>query len=209
MPLLQKDMIDPEKNKFLPPVITTPSSLTSDNRFLLPLHENKEKELPLYVKYKPPYAILTASILEVRALGAACISPDYVIGASAGVYALLISHMSDLLLNFKSIRYKKTRCISVGVIVTSDVIYNAVHFYNNSAPSISWGAHVFGALAGLLFGLVIYKTYRNIDKPFSNVLFYAGVVSSIITLLFLIAICIQVKRCTPVNMIHVKYTYIC
>lgn len=32
------------------------------------------------------------------ALGAACISPDYVIGASAGVYALLISHMSDLLL---------------------------------------------------------------------------------------------------------------
>lgn len=67
MPLLQKDMIDPEKNKFLPPV-TTPSSLTSDNRFLLPFHENKEKELPLYVKYKPPYAILTASILEVSRL---------------------------------------------------------------------------------------------------------------------------------------------
>lgn len=67
MPLLQRDMIDPEKNKFLPPV-TTPSSLTSDNRFLLPLHENKEKELPLHVKYKPPYAILAASILEVSKL---------------------------------------------------------------------------------------------------------------------------------------------
>ncbi|GJQ75786.1 rho-6 [Trypoxylus dichotomus] len=102
------------------------------------------------------------------ALGAACTSPDYVIGASAGVYALLISHISDLLLNFKSIRYKKTRFIVVGMIVMSDVIYNAVHFYKDSVPSISWGAHVFGAIAGLIFGLMIYKTYNKIDKQLSK-----------------------------------------
>ncbi|GJQ75787.1 hypothetical protein Trydic_g17857 [Trypoxylus dichotomus] len=65
MPPLKKEMIAPEKKKFLTPV-TTPTSSTNDDRCLLPfVHENKEKELPLYVKYKPPYAILAASFIQI------------------------------------------------------------------------------------------------------------------------------------------------
>lgn len=54
-------MTDLERNAFL-----TPRSPTSANEYLLPYFDKKkEKDQPLYVKYKPPYAIITFSILEV------------------------------------------------------------------------------------------------------------------------------------------------
>ncbi|XP_022907504.2 protein rhomboid-like isoform X2 [Onthophagus taurus] len=270
-----------EKDQFLSPA-TTPSSVTGDDKYLLPYaHKAKKQEkLPWHEKYKPPYALLTASFLEILvhavmkdqtpylrfdpnkqtqiwrfvsymlvhgswyhlilnvtmqclfalllerqqdsirvflvyvgggimgALGAACTSPDLVIGASAGVYALLISQLADATLNYKVIKYKKTRFVSVGIIVLSDITYNLIHFKNQGFPSISWGAHIAGAVAGLFLGFLLYKNHGD-DKRLSGILFYFGAVLTVLTVFGLILVDYQVRKCTPTNLIHSRYLYVC
>lgn len=55
------------ENKVLISPATTPGSIRNENFFLLPYASKKarEKPLPWYGKFRPPYAILTASFLQV------------------------------------------------------------------------------------------------------------------------------------------------
>lgn len=81
-----------------------------------------------------------------------------VVGASAGVYSLLLSHIPHIILNKRTIRYRNVRLSGVLFLCFCDLVHTVVHFSTtgNSEPKIGVWAHVFGALGGLLLGMVLY-----------------------------------------------------
>ncbi|CAH0555917.1 unnamed protein product [Brassicogethes aeneus] len=142
-------------------------------------------------------------------LGASCVHPDLVIGASAGVYALLISMIADIALNFEVIKYKMSRIACIGIIVLSDIIYNVVHFCSRDEPLISWGAHIVGGATGFLVGLVIFKRSNEpLSKRRNKILFWAALIFYICLLISLVTLSLQIKKCTPANSFK-KYVYFC
>nr|XP_008198535.1 PREDICTED: protein rhomboid isoform X2 [Tribolium castaneum] len=142
-------------------------------------------------------------------LGAACFHPDLVIGASGGVYALLISHISDIFLNFETLNYKIYRSACIGIIVIFDIIYNVLHANFKKEPLISWGAHMIGGLAGLFLGLVLFKQKPSIARTRRLVLFLVGLLLYVILLISLVIITVQIKKCTPKDAIRKRYVYFC
>lgn len=82
-----------------------------------------------------------------------------VVGASAGVYSLLLSHLPHIMLNKRTIRYRNLRIGGVLFLCVCDLIYTIVHVSKtgNSEPKIGVWAHVFGATGGLLLGMIFYK----------------------------------------------------
>ncbi|XP_046391523.1 uncharacterized protein LOC124159657 [Ischnura elegans] len=94
-------------------------------------------------------------------LSTSMLEPEiYIVGASGGVYALLISQLANILLNFRRLRYKAYRAVAVAVISLADVAFSVYHFVRrgNECPRIGWAAHTGGALAGLLLGLVLFRS---------------------------------------------------
>ncbi|XP_055548382.1 protein rhomboid [Wyeomyia smithii] len=92
-------------------------------------------------------------------LGASIFEPTQMVGASAGVYCLLMSHIPHILMNFQSLSHRYFRLVAVLVLCISDVIYSIRHCLTrgNLAPRIGVAAHVSGALCGLLFGFIAYQ----------------------------------------------------
>ncbi|PSN46540.1 Protein rhomboid [Blattella germanica] len=93
-------------------------------------------------------------------LGTSMLEPElYVMGASGGVYALLISQLANILLNFRVLPYKLHRAVAVGVLAVGDIAATLYHYFSlgNVCPRISWAAHSSGALAGFLLGLLLFK----------------------------------------------------
>ncbi|XP_053692530.1 protein rhomboid [Sabethes cyaneus] len=92
-------------------------------------------------------------------LGASVFEPTQMVGASAGVYCLLMSHIPHIIMNFQSLSHRYFRLVAVLVLCVSDVIYSIRHCLTkgNLAPRIGVAAHVSGALCGLLFGFIAYQ----------------------------------------------------
>lgn len=82
-----------------------------------------------------------------------------IIGASAGVYSLLLSHVPHIFLNKRTIRYRNIRLGVVVFLCLCDLIHTIVHFSRNgnSEPKIGVWAHVFGAIGGLVIGMALYR----------------------------------------------------
>ncbi|KAJ8949221.1 hypothetical protein NQ314_008281 [Rhamnusium bicolor] len=78
-------------------------------------------------------------------------------------------------------------------------------------PLISWEAHFVGGLAGLFLGLVFFKSNQNQNKTtkINNVLFWTGLILYFALMISFVILTIQIKKCTPVNTIHVRYVYFC
>lgn len=98
-------------------------------------------------------------------LGTSMLEPElYVMGASGGVYALLISQLANILLNFKALPYKLHRAVAVAVLALADIVASLYHYFSlgNVCPRISWAAHSSGALAGFLLGLVLFKGSKKL-----------------------------------------------
>ncbi|XP_056647006.1 protein rhomboid isoform X1 [Diorhabda sublineata] len=143
-------------------------------------------------------------------LGASCVHPDLVIGASAGVYALLISNIPDIILNYSRVNYKIYRLAALGVLVLFDIIYNIVHIYSKKEPVISWEAHCVGGVSGLLLGFMIYK-YDDMCQSITinRTLFWISVIFYSFMVICFVILTIQIKKCTPSNIIHFRYIYVC
>ncbi|XP_005182525.1 protein rhomboid [Musca domestica] len=79
-------------------------------------------------------------------------------GASAGVYALLMSHIPHLLKNFPSLAHRYLRIMALMILFLSDICFTTFHIVinQNTNPRICVEAHVAGALFGLIFGFFIY-----------------------------------------------------
>ncbi|XP_017773116.1 PREDICTED: protein rhomboid [Nicrophorus vespilloides] len=121
------------------------------------------------------------------ALGAVCVRSRLLVGASAGVYAILASNISYYVLNFTMIKYKKSYCSAFIVIIVSDISYTVIHCKVIKYPEISWAAHLFGAVTGCIIGLLFYgHSYQDKNtSKFVRIFAFAILVILIISLIVL------------------------
>ncbi|XP_052866706.1 rhomboid-related protein 2 [Anopheles cruzii] len=98
--------------------------------------------------------------------GASVFEPTLMVGASAGVYCLLMSHIPHITMNFRALSYRYYRLLAVLVLCVSDVLYSIRHCLTkgNLQPRIGVAAHVSGAICGLLIGFAIYRPKETPDS---------------------------------------------
>ncbi|XP_055377175.1 protein rhomboid [Condylostylus longicornis] len=98
-------------------------------------------------------------------LGTSIFDPDVcLVGASGGVYALLAAHLANVMLNYNSMRYGIFRLAVIFIIASCDVgfaIYARYAAEASLGPSVSYVAHLMGALAGLTIGLLVLKNFEQ------------------------------------------------
>ena len=95
-------------------------------------------------------------------LGASISDPkSFLAGASGGVYALIATHLSNVVLNFSEMEYAWVRLLGLITFAFTDVgvaIYDRYHQMANHR--VSYAAHIAGAVAGLLLGLIVLRNLR-------------------------------------------------
>ncbi|CAH1154287.1 unnamed protein product [Phaedon cochleariae] len=96
------------------------------------------------------------------AMGSFCFYDEDVVGASAGVMALVFSTIPDIVKSSEKI-FDSCRGWSIGVLVLSDVVRNILEIYTNEVVT-SWPTHIFGGFSGLLFGFKYFKSTCKIAK---------------------------------------------
>ncbi|EDW76490.2 uncharacterized protein Dwil_GK14633 [Drosophila willistoni] len=90
------------------------------------------------------------------------------LGGSAGVYAMMSSHIPHLVLNFHHLSYRYARILSLMILFSTDMgltIYH-FHYHLNRNPRISLEAHLGGGISGLLGGFVIYRRVASLKTYF-------------------------------------------
>ncbi|XP_013110056.1 rhomboid-related protein 1 isoform X2 [Stomoxys calcitrans] len=100
-------------------------------------------------------------------MATSCLQPQLsLMGASAGVYALLMSHIPHTLKNFHSLDHRYLRILALMILFLSDICFTTFHVLinHNTNPRICLEAHVAGAMAGLIMGFVIYNTLTKSSK---------------------------------------------
>lgn len=78
-------------------------------------------------------------------------------------------NISRFFQNYENIKYKTYRGICITVIVLSDISFNLYHFWSREEPLISWEAHLFGGLSGLILGLALYKNTHGLQPERENI----------------------------------------
>eukprot|EP00095_Tigriopus_kingsejongensis_P010040 snap_masked-scaffold231_size243715-processed-gene-1.20 protein:Tk10040 transcript:snap_masked-scaffold231_size243715-processed-gene-1.20-mRNA-1 annotation:"rhomboid-related protein 3" len=134
-------------------------------------------------------ACLYISGVLLGSLGASVFQPDnYLLGASAGVYALIAAHLATLLINWREdgivyeTRLERTqftndpkplglnpiirgfRLLFIVTFVVCDVgqiVYKEV--FQGETSSTSYAGHVFGSLAGLMIGIFVLENRKVED----------------------------------------------
>ena len=100
-------------------------------------------------------------------LGTSMFDADvYLVGASGGVYALLAAHLANILINYSSIQFALVRALAVAFLATTDLgfaLYDFITEEKTGLP-VSYIAHLTGALAGLMLGLVTLKNFSQKSK---------------------------------------------
>ncbi|XP_023173204.2 protein rhomboid [Drosophila hydei] len=97
-------------------------------------------------------------------------STVYLVGASGGVYALLAAQLANLLLNFGHMRQGFAQLLAVLIFVSCDLAYTLYCrqlALTELTPniSVSYIAHMTGALAGLSIGLCVLRQLDGSLRP--------------------------------------------
>jgi membrane associated rhomboid family serine protease len=82
--------------------------------------------------------------------------PVRILGSSGGVYALLAALLSELIMNWKEIRYRWLYLSLFVLIFTLEIVLLSL----DPQPNIAYGAHFFGAFYGFTIGLCLVKNWR-------------------------------------------------
>nr|XP_012217786.1 PREDICTED: rhomboid-related protein 2 isoform X2 [Linepithema humile] len=154
-------------------------------------------------RIRPPYLMICISIIEVEqgrigvatiylgggvcgALGASLLQPSlYLVGASAGVYALLTSHLAHLYLCHGELRYAGWRLGAVLLLAGADVASLPVPALLGCGR-VGWAAHVAGALAGPLLGLAVFPNQSKKDARGRRFVRYVRLLSAVSVMLLIV-----------------------
>lgn len=100
-------------------------------------------------------------------------SEVFLVGASGGVYALLAANLADIMINFSTVRFVTLKLLAILLFSSFDFAYAVYSNYwlageSSSSPSsttttISYIAHLTGALAGLTIGLSVLKNFEEVE----------------------------------------------
>jgi len=89
--------------------------------------------------------------------------PDvYLAGASGGVYSLIASHLANIISNWAEMEFAGLRLATFLVVAGVDIgiaVYSR-HF-TNTPTKVSYMAHIAGATAGLLLGIIVLKNFKK------------------------------------------------
>lgn len=93
-------------------------------------------------------------------------SNAYLVGSSGGVYALLAAHLANIMLNYSNMEYGIVRLLAILLFASCDVGFAIYSRYESEpfatgVPSVSFVAHVTGAVAGLTIGLIVLKNFEQ------------------------------------------------
>lgn len=80
-----------------------------------------------------------------------------VVGCSGGCYALVGIHLAALIMNWKQTKFRWPTVVFLATLVLVDVLS---YFMAVSSEAASHSAHIGGALAGLLVGVVVVKNTK-------------------------------------------------
>lgn len=92
------------------------------------------------------------------------------VGASAGVYAVVAAHVATIILNWHEMKYGALQ-LFVFLIVCSCNIYTDV--FQNPNINVSNGAHLYGAIAGVLIGIGVLRNLR--ERPYQKKLWFLAI----------------------------------
>ncbi|KAG5320777.1 RHOM protein, partial [Pseudoatta argentina] len=120
------------------------------------------------------------------ALGASLLQPSlYLVGASAGVYALLTSHLAHLYLCHGELRYAGWRLGAVLLLAGADVASLPIPALLGCGR-VGWAAHVAGALAGPLLGLAVFPNQSKKDARGRRFVRYVRLLSAVSVMLLIV-----------------------
>lgn len=107
-------------------------------------------------------AIVYISGIVSGSLAASISDPtSYLAGASGGVYALISAHLANVVINWKEMEFAVFRLLGLIIFALTDVGVAVYERYGGKKNRTSYAAHIAGAIAGLMVGIV---TLRNLKK---------------------------------------------
>ena len=103
----------------------------------------------------------SCSIFHV--LASTVVDPDsLVVGCSAGAYALIYAHLSNVVMNWAEMRYAifRTVCLVIFTIgdTASSIYYR--YTYEEGQLKISFVGHFAGSIGGFLIGVLVLRNLR-------------------------------------------------
>lgn len=108
-------------------------------------------------------------MFNIGVLGGACCyfvnNPfDTVVGMSGGCYSLIGMHFADLIMNWHQKKFRKPTLLFICILAGADI---TSYMLTMSAENASHSAHMGGAIAGLIIGVMIgenmeVKTYERV-----------------------------------------------
>jgi len=125
-------------------------------------------------------------------LTALVVTPNtMLVGASGGDFCLIAAVIANVILNCDSMHIagSLSRLLLMGGYIGYE-IYATLQRFNNSTNSVSWAAHMGGAMTGLLCGVVLLRNVQKttMEKCFSflGFLAYLAYLATVISVWFLI-----------------------
>ncbi|XP_072387033.1 rhomboid-related protein 2-like [Diabrotica undecimpunctata] len=143
--------------------------------------------LPLEIVHKK-WRVLIVYLAGVLAgsLGSTITHPNnYLYGASAGVYALLVAHIGTIIINWREMTLPGIQLGGFLSIIVFNIIFILIDNDDNQQNGpIGHTAHIAGAITGLLVGIYILKNFDPSTR--TKTIFWIGLIVYIICTCILI-----------------------
>merc|ERR1712188_254964 len=115
------------------------------------------------------------------------VANGFMVGASAGVYAVLFLHMSNLIINGESLspKYIVTQLI-LNIPLLGLMLYDLISVFTNEGKTVAFPGHLAGIFTALTLGIAILRNF-NVQKWEKSVRFWLLITFGVICgMLFLV-----------------------